>query len=992
MARTRKTNEIKTEAYRHSGDKRKNIPLAKIAAEGVIPVVKKARYYYSPHLDPTLRFDPTGKADQVMIAKEKADQYLTESERKMLGQALTSQHPWLEWAEKKEQHDRGWFEVDPVALHIHERISAQAIIRTAMREDAQRDLFADPQLSYQQEVQFYRHDIDWANRLVLGDSFQVMSSLARRENLAGKVQMIYIDPPYGIRFASNFQPAVGRRDVKDKPDDLSREPETVKAYRDTWALGVHSYLGYLRDRLVVARELLTDTGSIFVQISDDNLHRLKALMDEVFGSENSLGLIMFEKTTSATTQTLPNVADYILWYGKDHNVTKYHQLYAEKVLGEEGTTQYVWIENNNGIERRLTDEDIDADNMPKSDARIFACDNLTSQRPAQGTDVKSFCFRGGAFAPGKGTFKTDKPGLDRLAYTERLKPIGNSLMYKRFLADFPVSPIANVWRDVKMTGFSEDKVYVVQTGLKVISRCLLMTTDPGDLVLDPTCGSGTTAVVAEQWGRRWITADTSRVAIAIARQRLLTSKFEYYRCREDSKGVSSGFRYKSVPHITLGSIARNRNLDPIFAKHEVQLIEALKTCAVALTQLSDKVRVTCRQKLLDKEARQGKRFVTDADRRRWELPKKGGKWEHWEIPYDTDPDWPAPLQDAVTAYRKAWRIKMDDVNTCIARNAEQEELVDQPEVVKGILRVAGPFTLEGVRPEEMSLGESGLFDGTPNDWEVQDARDEVQNVHAYLYRMIDLLRKDGVTFPNNKHLKFERLEALYETKTGTALHAEGNWGGTDEREPNKVGVAFGPQYGPVTAEQVEELIRASKRYDELVIAGFSFDSEASGVIQEGAHPKLKIHMAHIRPDVSPGMDGLLKDTPNSQLFTVFGQPEIIVKMHGKDDVQVELLGVDIFDPLKGEVRSTGADKVAAWFLDSDYDGRCFCITQAFFPDQDAWVKIAKALGSSADEDAFDAFKGTVSLPFKPGKHHRIAVKVIDPRGNEVMAIEKLGDA
>lgn len=326
---------------------------------------------------------------------------------------------------------------------------------------------------------------------------------------------------------------------------------------------------------------------------------------------------------------------------------------------------------------------------------------------------------------------------------------------------------------------------------------------------------------------------------------------------------------------------------------------------------------------------------------------------------------------------------MDEVNACIAANADQEELVDQPEVVRGVLRVSGPFTVEGVHPEELSLGEEGLFDGTPNEFEEDEepipARADHQNLNAYPTKMVQLLRADGVTFPNNQHRDFTRIEPLFETSVGSVLHAEGLWEGDDEKEPNNVAIGFGPQYGPVTAVQVEDLIRASRRYDELVVAGFSFEAAASAAIQESSHPRLRIHQAYIRPDVNPAMDGLLKETPNSQLFTVFGQPDI--EVHPGSDCKwiCELLGVDIYDPLTSEVRSTGASKVAAWFLDQDYDGRCFCITQAFFPDQKAWQKIAKALGSSADPEAFAAFEGTVSLPFPAGKYRRVAVKVIDPR-------------
>ena len=544
---------------------------------------------------------------------------------------------------------------------------------------------------------------------------------------------------------------------------------------------------------------------------------------------------------------------------------------------------------------------------------------------------------------------------------------------------------------------------------------MLMTTDPGDLVLDPTCGSGTTAYVAEQWGRRWITIDTSRVAISIARQRLLTAKYDYYKLRNPQEGVDGGFNYKTVPHITLKSIAQNQNLDPIFEKHEPILDERLAACNETLKSVPDTLRGRLKRKWLEKQKAEGKKAVTDADNRRWLLPPDNRDpkkpydtvdndfpgWYHWEVPFDTDPDWPQALQDAVTAYRKAWRAKMDEVNQCIADNADQEELVDKPEIVRNVLRVSGPFTVEGVRPEELSLGADGLFDPTPNDPELEgerpreplspDVAAESQNIEAYLSRMVALLKQDGVTFPNNQHRTFARIDALYEEGTGSSLHAEGIWEGVDESEPNNVAIAFGPQYGPVTASQVEDLLRAARLYDELVIAGFSFDAEAAEIIQETHLPKLTVHMAHIRPDVSPGMDGLLKDTPNSQLFTVFGQPEIKVEQDG-EDVTVTLEGVDIYDPLKGEVRSTGASKVAAWFLDSDYDGRCFCITQAFFPRQDAWGKIAKALGSSADTEAFEAFKGTASVPFKPGKHRRIAVKVIDPRGNEAMAVERLEGA
>jgi adenine-specific DNA-methyltransferase len=455
----------------------------------------------------------------------------------------------------------------------------------------------------------------------------------------------------------------------------------------------------------------------------------------------------------------------------------------------------------------------------------------------------------------------------------------------------------------------------------------------------------------------------------------------------------------------LKSIAQNTNLDPIFEKHQPVLNAVLETCNNALKQVSKPTRDTLKTMLLTKQKTEGKKSITDADRRRWRLPPDNrdpdvkltvpadfAGWYHWEVPFDTDPGWPKPLEEAVTTYRKAWRAKMDDVNACIAANADQEELVDQPELAKGVVRVSGPFTVEGVRPEELSLGEEGIFDPTPNEFEDEEpasVRTDQQNLHAYLTRMVQHLRADGITFLGNKKRQFGRLESLFENESGTFIHAEGTWDDEKDDTPPHVAVGFGPQYGPVTAAQVEELIRASRRYDELVIAGFSFDPEASSVVEQNAHPKLRIHKAFIRPDINPAMDGLLKDTPNSQLFTVFGQPEIEVKQKKDDEWVCTLTGVDIYDPLTNTVRSSGAEKVAAWFLDSDFDGRCFCITQAFFPDQDAWEKIVRALGSSADPEAFAAFKGTKSLPFKAGKYKRLAVKVIDPRGNEVMAIRKL---
>jgi len=546
-------------------------------------------------------------------------------------------------------------------------------------------------------------------------------------------------------------------------------------------------------------------------------------------------------------------------------------------------------------------------------------------------------------------------------------------------------------------------MFFVQTTAKVTPRCLLMTTDPGDLVLDPTCGSGTTAYVAEQWGRRWITTDTSRVAVAIARQRLLTAKFDYHQLRDEKAGIAGGFVYKTVPHVTLKSIAQSDKLDPIFAKHEPILDAKLKTCNAALPKVTKPVRDALLAKLVQKERHEGKRAVTDADRRRWSLPEAGKTWEHWTVPFDTDDTWPKELQAAVTEYRKAWRAKMDDVNKCIADNAEQEVLVDQPLPDKSVkLRVSGPFTVEAVQPPEINLGDvMGQFDGEPGAMpgfvmrEATRANEyEVQNVDAYLTEMARLLKGDGVRFPNNKEMRFSRLGRIADA---AGIHAEGRWVPRGDEDADAdgvatVGVVFGPQYGPFTVQMLEHLIKpAGRRYDDFVIAAFNFTAEVQDLAANPSHPKLKIHVAHIRPDVNPGMAGLLKETPGSQLFTVFGQPRTTLSGPNKSgEYTVVMEGVDVYNPVTNSITSTGAEKVAAWFLDSDYDGRTFCVTQAFFPDRSAWEKLAKALGGVVDAERFEALSGTTSLSFPKGKHGCAAVKVIDPRGNEVMQVHQLG--
>ncbi len=992
-----------TADYRHEGSTRKNLPGAAMAGEGEVPKAKRVKYAYSPHLDPVLRFDPTGRADKVAAVVEKAcrGERLDAAEQEILRAVGKNwEQPWLEWANKQEEHARGHFSVDPVALHIHERISAQAILRTAQRQDTERSLFADPEQSYAESLKFYKHDVDWANRLILGDSLQVMSSLAHRENLAGKVQMIYIDPPYGIKFASNFQPEVGRKDVKEKADDLTREPEMVRAYRDTWHLGTSSYLAYLDCRLRTARELLSPTGSIFVQISDENLHRVAALLDEVFGAENRVAAIAFKKMAGLAKQAISSVADYLLWYAKDIGFAKVRRLYVQKEIGEDPA--YCFAEQPTGSRLRGHSGKV-------LRYQIYTAAGLTP------SCAYRFGFQGRIATPPNGkSWQTNPTGTERLIRCDRIVWSGSQPNYVRFMDDYPVTPLSNLWTGTA-SGSGMDKVYVVQTNSSIVQRCVLMTTDPGDLVLDPTCGSGTTAFVAEQWGRRWITIDTSRVALSIARQRLLTARFDHYRTiggpqsALGAENPASGFKFKSVPHVTLGAIAQNQNLDPIFAKYEPVLATKLKAANDALAAAPAALRAKLTEKLDAKAKGDGKKSITDADRRRWILPPdnrdpkekwtvdaKFTGWYDWEVPFDTDPDWPKPLQDAVTAYRAAWRTKMDEVNKCISDNAEQEELVDQPEVVKGVVRVSGPFTVEGVIPEELSIGEDGtVTDLTPNEFEPNEAADadrsRQQNAIAYIQRMIDKLRSDGVTFPNNRRMTFARIESLADGGEMSGVHARAVETGKDDAT---VGIIFGPEFGPVTAQQIEAAVRRAKYYDDIIIAGFAFAPEATAEVQAitaAGSNKARLHLAHMRPELNSTMNDLLKsDTKgsNQQYFTVFGLPAVTVKE--KDgEFTAKLEGVDIFDPVSGTVVSTKGEKVSAWFLDSDYDGRCFCACQAFFPNQDAWDRIAKALGTHADPEAFSAFKGLTSLPFPTGTHGRIAVKAIDARGNEVMTVKTL---
>lgn len=1015
--------------------KRKNIPLAGLESQGRIQETPRIRYEYNPHLPPVLRSsqDATGEDRLPELLSEARKRALTDEEARTLADALRQRQPWLEWSGKRE---KPWFEVEPVALHMHERISTQAILKVLAREDVQRDLFADPQQDYAKAVQFYKHEVDWSNRMILGDSLQVMASLARREDLAGKVQMIYFDPPYGIKFSSNFQPKLGQRDVKDRVQDLTREPEMVKAYRDTWTLGIHSYLAYLRDRLAMAKELLTDSGSIFVQISDENLHRVRCVMDEVFGAENFRCLIAFRTTTGKASAGLDVTSDFLLWYSKS-DLCQLNQIYVERSPEDDDNLR--WVKWPNGLQESFSDAS-EIILAAQNGGKIWRQNPITSQTPSEST-LFAVDYIGKKFKPNKGGWKTNREGMKRLLDSERLCSSGETLGFIRYLEDFGYKPINNIWDDTRQSGFGEKKVYVVQTATKVIERCIQMTTDPGDLVLDPTCGSGTTAYVAEQWGRRWITCDTSRVALALAKHRMMTAKFDFYRLRElnaedvsrnpdgtwiaelDADGHATGrkktFQCRTVPHITLKSIARNTSLDPIFEKHEPLLAEKLAVLNREVATVTPAMKETLAAKLVRKHREEGASSVTDADCRRWLLPDtsrfsivailakkpfKGitakqvekyrssipqGEWKAWEVPFDTDPDWPHPLQNALLAYREAWQAKMDEVNACIAANAEMEELVDKPEPVKGVVRVSGPFTMEGVIAVED--GPDSPIGGEPDELETFDGDIDAVNAEVHLDKILRLLRATGVDFPGNRNMKIEPLELV----TGASLiHAEGHWMNGDGNA-RRVAVSVGPEVGNVSSMQVEDVIRSANRkgYDDIVFAGFGFDAAAQDVIESESHPNLRLHMALIRPDVAMG--DLLKTQPGSQLFSVFSAPRVKgPEKLSDDEYVVEVEGMDVYDPVSNTLYPTDKERIAAWFIDTDYDGRTFCICQAFFPDKAKWAKLAKALGDAnvVNEDAFDSLSGLISLAFlrpprlKPGEPWKVAVKVIDPRGNEGLRV------
>ncbi len=729
-----------------------------------------------------------------------------------------------------------------------------------------------------------------------------------------------------------MQPRIDRRDVKDKDEDLTHEPEQIKAYRDTWKLGIHSYLTYLRDRLLLARDLLHESGSIFVQMNDENLHLVRCLLDEVFGRENFVSIISFAKTSGFESRTISRAGDYLIWYAKDIAEIKYRQLYWTKT---KETSGYSRVELPDGMRTSVTD-------LRATEGRLYSSGALFSPGKTE-EGSKAYKFQGRKFYPSNGHWKTDKIGLDRLANADRIEISGSTLRYVRFIDDFPVVPMNNIWEDTQ-TFF--ENLYAVQTNTKVVERCILMTTDPGDLVFDPTCGSGTTAFCAEKWGRRWITCDTSRVALNIARQRLLTARYDYYELLDPERGPAGGFKYETVPHITLESIAKNPEIDVIAAKFQPEIDGALKALNRAL----------------------------------------GKEWQEWEVPREADNRWSKTAREAHRRFWELKRAKRREIDASIQRNAPQETLYDRPLVKKGVVRVTGPFTVEAIPAPAITAPS----EATPiPQFETQETQGRVNDrAGDYLADMIGLLRQQGgVLFPGGKRLELVNIRPL---NLGF-LHAEAESG--QNGKTKRVAISFGPQYGPFTAEQANEAIWIARMnaFDILLLAGFCFDAEAQAFIQKAREyvRGLEVQFINITPDVLVG--DLLKTTRASQIFTGFGEPDIAIEKNKDGTFVVKLNRVDIYDPIKGETHSASGEDVAAWFLDTDYDGMTFHICQAFFPgDPDAWGKLQRALKAQIEPEAFAKMRGTQSFPFKPGERQRIAVKVIDFRGNEVMAVREVG--
>ncbi|MYA35515.1 MAG: site-specific DNA-methyltransferase [Gammaproteobacteria bacterium] len=875
--------------------------------------------------------------------------------------------PQLVWRGKDEQ-DWSDLVVNAPPLYIQEKVHPKALIDDLLQRtqsdvqaaDPQIDLFADfngiPEDS--SKTEFYQHDANWTNRMILGDSLRVMASLAEREGLRGKVQCIYIDPPYGIKFNSNFQWSTSSRVVTDgRTSHITREPEQVRAFRDTWRDGIHSYLAYLRDRLTVARDLLTESGSVFVQIGEENVHRVRALMDEVFSDKNFVAAISFKKTGGFDSGSIPTICDYVIWYSRSKNRLKYRPLFTEKVFGEGSGERYkscLLASGESCPVSKIVNNDGEIE-LPDG-AKLYLGGPLTSEGAPK--NPFSFFFEGKTFSHKQNQhWKTTELGLNRLARAGRIFRTANFVNYRLFLNDFAATILSNMWTDTMGTA-ERDKVYVVQTVSRIAQRCILMTTDPGDLVLDPTCGSGTTAFVSEQWGRRWITIDTSRVALALARARIMGGRYPYYLLADSSEGkikeaeitrkfpseaptngnIRHGFVYERIPHITLKSIAKDVEIDVIWEKFQ-ETMEPL------------------RQKLCD-------------------LLKTS--WEEWQIPRKVGEAWSASARKVHAEWWDQRIARQKEIDASIAAKADYEYLYDKPYEDKGIVRVAGPFTVESLSPHrELEVDENDeLID------KVADMRSHYGKGMDFTQSILENLKVAGVQQAHKEN----RISFISLTPwPGDMICAEGRYiEGSESGSEKRAGIFIGPEFGSVSRL---DLVAAAREagdadFDVLIACAFNFDAHSTEFDKLGRIPVVK---ARMNADLHMADD--LKNTGKGNLFVIFGEPDIDILDAEDGQIQVKVNGVDVFHPQTGEIHSDGPDGIACWFIDTDYNKESFFVRHAYFLGASDPYKVLKTtLKAEINHEAWESLHSDTSRPFpKPSTGH-IAVKVINHLGDEVIKV------
>ena len=864
--------------------------------------------------------------------------------------------------------ENGELLVKAAPLYIQEKVHPKALIDDLRRESEARaqknappaqeqfSLFADfnglPEGV--DKTEFYQHEQNWANRLILGDSLQVMAGLAEREGLRGQVQCIYFDPPYGIKFNSNFQWSTTSRDVKDnKADHITREPEQVKAFRDTWRDGIHSYLSYLRDRFIVARDLLTESGSIFVQIGDENVHRVRAVMDEVFGEENFVSQISFRKTGSTSSSLLNSNNDYILWFCKSKKNIKYNTIYKYKEMGGEGATEYKTVVLSSLHERAITENELLGKKSLPEDAQVYTLTSVVSDGKA--SSPQKISIFGKIYNPGDNEhWKTTLIGMYRLFKAGRLGCYTAKRMYKRYLDDYPVFTIDNTWQDVRG---ALNKIYVVQTTNLIVERCILMTTDPGDLVLDPTCGSGTTAYVAEQWGRRWITIDTSRVALALARSRIMGARYPYYLLVDSPEGqvkeaelaqkpvpdrptygnIRHGFVYERVPHITLKSIANNAEIDVIWEKWQQKLEPLREKLNAAL----------------------------------------GTAWEEWEIPREADESWPQASAGIHAAWWAARIARQKEIDASIAAKADFEFLYDKPYTDNKKVRVAGPFTVESLSPHRMLTVDENDDIVDPLERAVQDGAQDFASM------ILEELKRSGVQQAHKEDkIVFTALKGWPGVRY---VNAEGRYmEGENER---RAAIFIGPEFGSVTRQDLAAAAREAGEagFELLISCAFNYDAASSDLSSLGT---VRILKARMNADLHMSAD--LKNTGKGNLFVIFGEPDIVIEDAPNNQIQVTVKGVDVFDPATGEVRSDDPDTIACWFIDTDYNEESFFVRHAYFLGAgDPYKSLKTTLKAEIDREAWESLHSATSRPFDRPKSGRIAVKVINHLGDEVMKVYRV---